>query len=270
MAALGIDLVELPVWNCCGTVFSLAEDDIVHHVAPVRNLIRAREQGSERLITLCSFCYNTLKRADLLKVNRPDVLKTLNLFMDDEPDYDGELEVMHLLQFLRDDLGWDAVAAAVKQPLTDFRLAAYYGCTLTRPAEAAIDSVWNPTVLEDLLRTIGATPVDFPLATECCGSFEIVNDPESVNQRVSQIVGVAVRQDAEAIVVSCPLCCHNLGERQAAIAASRSDFKPLPIVYFSQLLALALGVDPAVCRFDLNFGDAEKWLTIKGLLATAG
>ncbi len=267
MAALGVDLVELPRWNCCGTVFSLAEDDIVHHVAPVRNLIRARQQGSDRLVTLCSFCYNTLKRADRLTATRPDVLKTLNLFMDDEPDYDGGLEVMHLLQVLRDDLGWDTVAAAVKRPLTGFKLAAYYGCTLTRPAEAAIDSIDNPTVLDDLLRTIGATPVDFPLATECCGSFEIVNDPESVSQRTRQIVGVAARQGAEAIVVSCPLCCHNLGERQAVLAETRNDFQPLPIVYFSQLLALALGVDPAVCHFELNFGDAEEWLTGKGLLA---
>ena len=151
MAVLGVDLVELPRWNCCGTVFSLAEDDVVHHVAPVRNLIRAREQRSDRLVTLCSFCYNTLKRADLLTARKPDILATLNLFMDDEPDYDGGLEVMHLLQVLRDDLGWDAVAAAVKRPLTGFKLAAYYGCTLPRPAEAAIDSVENPTVLDDLL-----------------------------------------------------------------------------------------------------------------------
>ena len=270
MAVLGVDLVELSRWNCCGTVFSLAEDDIVHHVAPVRNLIRAREQGSEYLVTLCSFCYNTLKRADRLTINRPDILKTLNLFMDDEPDYDGGLEVMHLLQVLRDNIGWGAVAAAVKRPLTGFKLAVYYGCTLTRPAEAAIDSADNPTVLDDLMLTIGTTPVDFPLATECCGSFEIVNDPESVSQRTSQIVGVATRQGAEAIVVSCPLCCHNLGERQAVLAASRSALRPLPIVYFSQLLALALGVDPAVCRFDLNFGDAERWLADKGLLVPVG
>ncbi|MEE8353971.1 MAG: heterodisulfide reductase-related iron-sulfur binding cluster, partial [Dehalococcoidales bacterium] len=133
-------------------------------------------------------------------------------------------------------------------------------------AEAAIDSVENPTVLDDLLRTIGATPVDFPFATECCGSFEIVSDPVSVSQRTREIVEMAVRQGAEAIVVSCPLCCHNLGERQADLATTRSDFQPLPIVYFSQMLALALGVDPAVCRFDLNFGDAEAWLAGKGLL----
>ena len=270
MAALGIDLVELPRWNCCGTVFSLAEDDLVHHVAPVRNLIRAREQGSDRLVTLCSFCYNTLKRADLLTASRPDSLETLNLFMDDEPDYDGHLEVMHLLQVLRDDLGWEAVAGNVKRPLDGFKLAAYYGCTLTRPAEAAIDSVENPTVIDDLLRAIGATPVDFPFATECCGSFEIVSDPESVSQRTREIVEMAVRQEAEAIVVSCPLCCHNLGERQAVLAETQSDFQTLPIVYFSQMLALALGVDPAVCRFDLNFGNAEGWLAAKGLLAPVG
>jgi len=102
MAALGIDLVELPRWNCCGTVYSLADDDLVHHLAPIRNLIRAKEEGSNKVVTLCSFCYNIMKRANLLIKNDAEKRNTLNSFMDEEEDYEGEVEVVHLLEILRD------------------------------------------------------------------------------------------------------------------------------------------------------------------------
>ncbi len=256
MSVLGVDLVELPRWNCCGTVYSLADDDLVHHVAPVRNLIRVREQGSNRVVTLCSFCYNTLKRADLLMKNNPESQDTLNRFMDEEIDYDGQVEVVHLLQVLRDDLGWEFIAGKVKRPLDGLKVVPYYGCTLTRPEGAAIDNVERPVVLQDMLKTIDATVIDFPLATECCGAFEIVNNPDSVKERAHTILNMATGLGAEAIIVSCPLCSHNLGQVQTGI----------PIIYFTQLLALALGVGPERCGFDLNFGNTEEVLCEKGLL----
>ena len=92
---LGIDYQELPRWNCCGAVFSLADDDLIHHVAPVRNLIRAMEQGSDVVVTLCSQCYNVLARANQLVREDEEKRKTLNLFMTEEPDYNGEVEVDH-------------------------------------------------------------------------------------------------------------------------------------------------------------------------------
>ncbi len=266
MAALEVDLVELPRWNCCGTVYSMAEDDLAHHIAPVRNLVRVTEQGSSKVVTLCSFCYNTLKRADLLMRNSPDKRDAINAFMDDEIDYNGDVEVVHLLEALRDDLSWEEIAGKVVTPLEGLRVVPYYGCTLTRPQEAAIDSVENPTVLQELLQVLGATVLDFPLATECCGSFEIVSEPDSVTERVYSILGMALRQGAEVIVVSCPLCAHNLGQQQPEISKEYSDFTGMPIIYFTQLLALAVGVSPASCRFDLNFGEAEALLEKKGLL----
>jgi heterodisulfide reductase subunit B len=266
MAALGVNLVELPRWNCCGTVYSMAEDDLAHHIAPVRNLVRVAEQGSGKVVTLCSFCYNTLKRADLLMRNSPEKRDAINAFMDDEIDYDGDVEVVHLLEVLRDDLGWEEIASKVTTPLEGLKVVPYYGCTLTRPQGAAIDSVENPTVLQELLQALGATVLDFPLATECCGSFEIVSEPDSVTERAHAILGMALRNGAEAIVVSCPLCAHNLGQQQPEISKKYSDFTGMPIIYFTQLLALAVGVSPALCRFDLNFGEAEVLIEGKGLL----
>jgi heterodisulfide reductase subunit B len=137
MAVLGVDLVELERWNCCGTVYSLAEDDLVHHIAPVRTLIRVKGRGENRVVTLCSFCYNTLKRANLLVKNSEEKRNTLNSFMTEEIDYDGSVETVHLLSVLRDDIGREAIAGKVTNPLSGLKLAAYYGCTLLRPEEAA-------------------------------------------------------------------------------------------------------------------------------------
>ena len=257
MSVLGVNLVELPHWNCCGTVYSLADDDLVHHVAPVRNLIRVREQGSNRVVTLCSFCYNTLKRADILMKSNLESRDTLNRFMDEEIDYDGQVDVIHLLQVLRDDLGWEVIAGKVKRPMDGLKVVPYYGCTLTRPEGAAIDRVERPVVLQDMLKAIGTTVIDFPLATECCGAFEIVNNPDSVKERAHTILNMATGLGAEAIVVSCPLCSHNLGQAQ----------NDIPIIYFTQLLALALGVEAERCGFDMNFGNTEKVLCEKGLLS---
>ncbi len=268
MATLGVNLVELPRWNCCGTVYSLAEDDLVHHIAAVRTLIRVAEQGNDRVVTLCSFCYNTLKRADLLMRNNEDTRNTLNSFMDEEIDYHGQVEVLHLLQVLRDDLGWPVIADKVKIPLQGLKVAPYYGCTLLRPRDAAIDRVESPTVLQELLQTLGATVVDFPLATECCGSFQIVGNPDFVAERAHTILDVALRREAEALVLSCPLCSFNLGQRQAELKQKYPDFQGIPIIFFTQLLAVALGVDPEVCRFDQNFGEPQALLQSKGLISS--
>ena len=266
MAALGMELVELPRWNCCGTVYSFAGDEELHQLAPVRNLIRVKETGSDKVATLCSFCYNTLKRADLLVTNNPDKMHTLNTFMEEEIDYEGDVDVVHLLQVLRDDIGWEAIAEKVQVPLTGLKLAPYYGCTLLRPEDIAIDDVERPVIMHDLLRTLGADIVDFPYATECCGSYQIISNPDFVSQRAWDILSSAVRRKADAIVLTCPLCDANLGQTQKEFIEKRSDFTGIPILYFTQLLALALGLDPEVCRFELNYVDPRPLLESKGLL----
>jgi len=266
MAVLGTDLVELPRWNCCGTVYSFAGDEELHQLAPVRNLIRVKEMGSDKVATLCSFCYNTLKRADLLVKNNPAKMQTINTFMEEEIDYEGDVEVVHLLEVLRDDIGWDAIAEKVQMPLKGLKVAPYYGCTLLRPQEIAIDDVERPSIMHDLLKTIGCDVVDFPYATECCGSYQVISNPEFVSQRAWDILSSAVRRKADAIALTCPLCDANLDLTQKDLIQKRSDFNGLPVFYFSQLLALALGLDPEVCRFELNYVDPRPLLESKGLL----
>ncbi len=273
LAALDVELVELERWNCCGAVYNLADDDLIHFLAPVRDLIRAQDQGLTTVVTLCSMCYNTLARANLMM--REDSVKrdALNDFMEEESDYQGEVEVVHLLPFLRDQIGWDALKNAVKTPLQDLKLAPYYGCTLTRPREVEIDGAPTPQIFEEFVAALGAEAVTMREAQTCCGSYNIISNPEAALGAVAEIVRDAGKRQADAMILSCPLCEYNLGSRQddALAAGEQTDAAatPVPVFYFTQLLALALGLDPAVARFDLNPEASRKFLEKQGLVVSA-
>ncbi len=267
MEALGLKLDEISRWNCCGGVYSLADDDLIHQVAPVRNLIRVKEQGKNELVTLCAFCFNTLKRANLLMKDNAEKRDTLNSFMNEEIDYRGEVKVVHLLEVLRDEIGWEALSQKVKLPLHELKAAPYYGCTLLRPREVAIDEVETPTILRDFLEALGARPVDFPESTRCCGSYQVIGSRDDISEYTRPILSSALSQGAEALVLTCPLCDYNLGRGQKELVKKQSGFEEMPLFYFTQLLALALGLDPQICRFELNYGNPELLLREKGLLS---
>jgi len=192
---------------------------------------------------------------------------TLNSFMDEEIDYGGEVKVVHILEVLRDEIGWEALAQKVKLPLRELKVAPYYGCTLLRPREVAIDSVENPTILREFLKALGASPVDFPESTRCCGSYQIISNPDDIAEYARAILNSALKHGAEALVLTCPLCDYNLGQGQKELMKKHSEFKGMPLFYFTQLLALALGLDPQVCHFELNYGSPESLLREKNLLS---
>jgi heterodisulfide reductase subunit B len=265
---LGVEFIELERWNCCGAVFSLAEDDLLHQVAPVRNLIRAQQEGCDTVVTICSQCYNTLARANLLVKGDEEKLDTLNRFMDEEPDYDGGIEVVHFLSLLRDQVGWDTLKAKVVKPLDGFKVAPFYGCTLLRPDDVSIDPL-HTGLLEDFLRALGAEPVPFSASTECCGSYQMLAHPEEGMQRAAKVIGSANDSGADAIVLGCPLCEYNLGSRQGDVIAASEGLKPVPTLYFTQLLGIALGLEPELYRLDLAGPAARDLLTAKKFVAAA-
>lgn len=269
MKALGFELEEMPRWNCCGAVYSLADDDLIHQVAPVRNLIRVKKSGNDKLVTLCAFCLNTLKRANLLMKQNAEKRETLNNFIEEGINYSGEVKVLHLLEVLRDELGWEDLSRRVKVPLRELKIAPYYGCTLLRPREVAIDDVQNPTILHQFIKAIGATPLDFPESTRCCGSYQILNDLSYVLECALVVLSSAHGSGAEAIVTTCPLCEYNLCQAQKNSAKNRPQSEEMPIVYFTQLLALSLGLDPSICHFELNHCSPEWLLQSKKLLPEA-
>lgn len=242
---LGIKLLEIPEWECCGVNPSLATDNVMRHLGAIRSLINAQEKGREVetdvVVIICSMCYNVLKRVHLILKEEPDTLENVNAFIDDQPDYVPRLKVMHFLSILK-EIGFEKIEEKVDKPLTGLKVAAYYGCALLRPNKPKgipIDNPEHPTILENLVRSLGAEPVEFPFKAECCGNYHIVFEPGIVEMRTKKIIGSARSARADIIISSCPLCTYNLRHGNETLNGS----KRVPIVFFTQLLALALGVE---------------------------
>jgi heterodisulfide reductase subunit B len=266
MEALGHEMVEMADWNCCGVVASLTDDDLMHHLAPLRNLIHVEDEGENKVITLCDMCCNTLKQTNLRVKEIPDDLETLNLFMDRENDYKGSVEVMHFLEFLRDEIGFKTLKKMVKNPLTGLKIMPYYGCMLLRPREVAIDDAEEPTILTDLLKAIGAEVIDNPFKIECCGSYHTIENKELVSKRAHRITNFATERGRDAMVLSCPLCRFNLDARGKEAEKIFKDYKQIPVYYYTQLIAVALGLNLSVCGFDQHVVDPTLLLKKKGIL----
>jgi len=264
---LGIEVQELDRWNCCGTVFSFATDDLIHHMAPIRNLIRVKEQDSDKVMTLCAMCYNTLKRSNLRMQKDKESLDIINdLMYREKVKYEGDVTVYHLLELLKEGIKFENLAAKVVKPLKKLKVASYYGCLLVRPKEIGFDDQENPTILDNLMDALGADPIDFPYKTECCAAYQTVDKPEVVADRTYQILTSAQNQGAEVVVVSCPLCAFNLDHRQKHTLKKYPEFKHIPILYFTQLLAIALGCPEESLRLDLHYIDPKPILKEKALI----
>ena len=184
---LGIEMIELPKWNCCGAVSSISSDDLIHHVAPVRNFIRVEEMNElgivsneYRLLTLCSMCFNTLKRTNLKVKSNKEELDLINNFMSLEKDYIGKLKVIHFFELLA-EIGFDAVQNEVVKPLKKLKIAPYYGCLLLRPKEVGIDNPESPTIMETFISSLGGKPVlNWEARSRCCESYHTVNNKRIV------------------------------------------------------------------------------------------
>lgn len=268
-AELNIEMVELFRWNCCGTVHALAEDDAMRLLAPIRNLIRVEEMAlegevdEERVVTLCAMCYNTLKRANAVVRENEEKLQKITDFMDREKNYCGSATVVHLLEVLQ-DLGWKKVADRVERPLEGLAVAPYYGCLLLRPRGFGIDDVDNPQILERMLETLGADVVYLPFKSRCCGAYHTVHLKEVASDLSYRILAQAVEAGADILTLACPLCEYNMGSRQEEIKRLFQEFKPIPVVYFTQLMAFAFGLDKAT-GFELNTPDPRPLLKKRGL-----
>jgi heterodisulfide reductase subunit B len=244
----------------------LADDDLIHIIAPVRDLIRVKEHGNDTVITLCSMCYNTLARANELMKNDEEKRNTINSFMDEEPDYFGDVRVIHFLDFIRDEYGLDKLKEKVANSLNGVKVAPYYGCTLLRPKDVALDRPDNPELFHKFMAALGAEVIDFSMATECCGSYQVLGNPDAALQVSHDILSDATSNGAEALVLTCPLCDYNLSRRQDLMIGKFEGSMDVPVFYFSQLLALALGASPETCHFELNRTSAVELLKRKNIL----
>ncbi|MES9897420.1 MAG: CoB--CoM heterodisulfide reductase iron-sulfur subunit B family protein [Sedimenticola sp.] len=265
---LGFEMNELKDWNCCGASFPLTDSNLMGLAGPTNVLIEAELHCEEheldpRVITLCSFCYNTLKRTSHAFEKQPEKRTTLNAFLDRE--YKGTVKVEHYLEYLRDGLGFDKLAEMVKVDMSSFKVAPYYGCLLLKPGkEIGLDDPEEPTILHDFLDALGCTLVDFPGQIDCCGSYLVMREPEKAKALSSGIVDEADEYGAETIVTACPLCHSNLDKCQAA-----GEGEGVPILYFTQLLAIALGLSTEEHKFEDHHIDPLAVITSCGAFDAA-
>jgi len=163
-------------------------------------LARSRQQGEKGGHPL-RVCHNVLKRTNhVMKNNEARRLKITDFIQE---TYNADLEVVHYLEVLRDDVGFDAVRGKVEKPLQGLKVAPFYGCLLLRPRRAGMDDPDNPKIFEDLLRALGAEPVDYPMKAECCGAFQVVRSDDMATRCSREIIGSAKRRGAQVLVTAC-------------------------------------------------------------------
>jgi len=267
LAKLDCELEEMKDWVCCGTVFSMTTDDLMLQLASIRNLLRAENQGLKEIIVLCSMCYNTLKRSQDFITRDQENLDKVNKFMYMENlKYSGSIEIYHLLTILKDRITYDKIKEKVKTPLKKLKVGAFYGCLLVRPEEFAIDDFESPTIIENLLDVLGAESIDFPYKLECCGAYQTLTKQEVSIKRSYEILKSAHNSGCEAIITSCPLCAYNLDFLQKRIEEDFVEFVKLPVFYFTELMALALGEKWSGEWSKLHHVDPEQLLRDKHLI----
>ena len=227
--ALGFELEEISEWQCCGGVYPLGSDEIATKLSSVRALNEAKQKGQD-LVTLCSACHHVIKRVNDDMRHVDDIRTRANNYMELEEPYEGETEVLHFLEVLRDRVGFDVLREKVVNPLTGRKIGAYYGCLLLRPGKIL-------EFMEEFIRAIGAEPVIYPYRNECCGGYISLKEKEMAQNMCAKIEESAAGFGAEMLITACPLCMYNLKKNGA---------QDLPVYYFTELLAEALGVKEEV------------------------
>lgn len=231
--ALGVNLEELEDWQCCGGVYPIGRNDVATKLSSVRALNQAKELGRD-LVTMCSACHNVIKQVNNTMRTDQKIATKINTYMKLDEPYNGETNVIHFLELLRDNIGFDEIKKKVVNPLKDVKIAAYYGCLLLRPSKVMqMDDPENPTIIEDFIKAIGATPVKYSMRNECCGGYITLENKDIAKAKASAVIENAVENGADMVITACPLCLYNL---------SKNADGDIPVKYFTEILAEALGV----------------------------
>ena len=251
-ARLGIELVEIPNWNCCGSTPAHAVDHLLSAGLVARNLAivddMAESMQLDGIITPCPSCLKNLKTTQH-RLERPEFRSEVERVVG--RTVRADLPIKSVLQVVVEDLGADRLASMVSSPLKGLRVVPYYGCIMVRPPHLMqFDDPENPMALDNLLAALGAEVLPFALKTDCCGASLATTRRDVVTRLSGRILDAAKAAGAEAIVAACPLCQMNLDMRQAQINRANKSAHNLPVFYYTQLAGLAAGQGEAGIMMD--------------------
>ncbi len=250
---LAIDLHEIDDWNCCGASISyVGGTEMQSIVLNARNLALAEAQGGHDIIAPCSSCYIMMNKVNHHLQEDPQLLATVNsILAEGGLKYSGKLKARHLLDVLYHDVGVDKIKSMVSRPLTGVKVAAYYGCQTTRPF-GEYDSKENPRSQDEILKALGATVVEHDHRVKCCGSGIFLTEIENCAPLAKEIIEDAASHGASMISTACPMCQMNLDAYQPRINAMLGCNLNMPVLFITQLMAVAFGLDANTAALNRN------------------
>ena len=247
---LGVEMIEVPDWNCCGASSGHSTNYRLGHALAARNLILAEKQGLD-LVVACAACFSRFKKTDIALKEDAELNNKMGEIMG--TPYEGRIEIKHLLDVICNTVGLETIGKEVTNPLKKLRLVPYYGCVIVRPHELTqFDDEEQPQSMDNLMEAIGAECLPWSDKTECCGASLSLTRVDIVSKLARGIVEMAKEAGAQAVVTACPLCQANLDMRYGEDG--------LPIFYFTELLGVALGIE-GKSWFDRHITDPLPLLT---------
>jgi heterodisulfide reductase subunit B len=251
MEKLGVGLVELPDWNCCGATSYFSVRELDSFAIAARNMAIAQEMGEDEICVICNACYTSLAKANRYMADDPHVFEAVNGALGAVGrKYDGQVKIRHIMDILINDIGLEAIQERVTRRLTGIRVAPYYGCQFSRPM-GSFDDVQFPTTMDRLFQAMGADVItDWDAKTDCCGGMMMLTKRDGALRLCHELLVAARQYKADVVVAACPLCEMNLeGYQRQVNQAFGTDFD-IPVMYFTQLAGLALGADPKQLAID--------------------
>lgn len=261
---LGIDLIEVRDWVCCGASSAHATSHLLSIALPVLNLSHAEKDGFDKLIAPCLACMSRFKAANVELEHDPELRKKIHEVFDYK--YQGKVKVLHPLEVFL-EMGLDRIREKMRKKLEGLKVVCYYGCVFTRPPKVArFDNVENPQSMDSIIKVLGAEAIDWSFKTECCGVSMTLTRSDIVLKLSNDILREAKEAGANAIVVCCPLCQANLDGRQKQIEEIYNTQYGLPIIYITQLMGLAFGAYPKEVGIQKLITSPQEVLGVVGLI----
>ena len=250
--ALDQELVEIDDWNCCGATMYMSVKETVSLAVSARNLALAERMGLD-ILAPCSSCFTTLSKTNRILNQIPEMHRDVNeALAEGGLSYSGKVKVRHPLDILMNDIGLEAVRAKLQRNLNGLKIAPYYGCQIVRP-DKTFDDRENPVLLDRLFSACGGDVVYFPMKLRCCGGMLMTTFEETALKLNKELLECATDNGADVMVTTCPLCHMNLEAYQGKINSYYKTTFNVPIIYFTQLLGIALGLPAKSLGLDSSF-----------------